>query len=160
MYRNQLKKIEKMLSQTSTLTQNYKKVLMASMEHGDLETALYLRSLMELSVRSRDALQITPDCVRGRNVRAASMKFQRTPYYLRPDGSLPVISKKTKQIADVLVRKQDCYFTKSWEVYLHRIRKYAGEKEVSLLLHDLRRYRVLVEERLYLRIVKLQVRRT
>lgn len=136
MYRIKLKQIEKMLSQTSTLTQNYKKVLMARMEHGDLETALYLRFLMELSVRSRDALQITPDCVRGRNVRAACMKFQRTPYYLHPDGSLP----KNKQIADVLVRKQGCYFTKSWEVYLHRIRKYAGEKEVSLLLHDLRRY--------------------
>ncbi len=98
MYRIKLKQIEKMLSQTSTLTQNYKKVLMARMEHGDLETALYLRFLMELSVRSRDALQITPDCVRGRNVRAACMKFQRTPYYLRPDGSLPVISKKTNRL--------------------------------------------------------------
>ena len=105
MYRNQLKKIEKMLSQTSTLTQNYKKVLMVSMEHGDLETALYLRFLMELSVRSRDALKITPDCVNGRDVKATCMKFQSTLYYLRPDGSLPVISEKTKQIADALVRK-------------------------------------------------------
>ena len=157
MYRNQLKKIEKMLSQTSTLTQNYKKVLMVSMEHGDLETALYLRFLMELSVRSRDALKITPDCVNGRDVKTACMKFQSTPYYLRPDGSLPVISEKTKQIADALVRKQGCYFTKTWEAYLHRIRKYAGEKEVSLLLHDLRKYRVLVEERLYLRRLLKQV---
>lgn len=157
MYRKQLKQIDKMLSQTSTLTQNYKKVLMASMEHGDLETALYLRFLMELSVRSIDAVQITPDCVSGRKVKAACMKFHRTPYYLRPGGSFPVISKKTKQIADALVRKQGCYFTRSWEVYLHRIGKYAVEKEVSLLLHDLRRYRVLMEERLYLRRVSNRV---
>lgn len=157
MYRKQSKKIERMALQTAILTKNYKKVLMTSMEHGDLETALYLRFLMELSVRSRDALQITPDCVKGRNVRAACMKCQRTPYYLRPDGSLPMISKKTKQIADTLVRKQGCYFTKLWEFYLHRIRKYAGEKEVSLLIHDLRRYRILMEERIYTRSIEAGV---
>lgn len=108
----------------------YKEALGKLLERRDLESALYLRIAMETGIRSWDIVLLDEACIIGRNVRMFSSKNGRC--YFRMNGKLPQISRHTKRIIAVLIRKQGGIFTKPYRYYYMKIKRAWPDAEFSL----------------------------
>lgn len=116
--------------------EQYKGILKSLMDEGDLETVLFLRILMETGIRSIDIYGIEPACIQHRKVIITESKRSR---FYELDGRYPMISKRTEQIAEILMEKQGKYFTKSLLYYKRKIK--LCSKDHMLPVHYLRHYR-------------------
>lgn len=121
------------------IPEQYKEILQGLMNEGDLETVLFLRILMETGIRSIDVYKLEPACIQQRNI--VIMESKRPQYY-ELEGRYPKISKKTEQIAKILVEKQGKYFTKNSLYFKRKIEKYS--KDYSFMVHYLRHYRKII----------------
>lgn len=115
----------------------YKEILQVLMNKGNLETVLFLRILMETGIRSTDVYELDPGCIQQRKVTIMDSKRQR---YYEVGGQSPRISKRTEQIAKILMRKQGKYFTESLSYYREKIMRYSRDHH-WLQVHYLRHYR-------------------
>lgn len=127
------------ITDMSEIQTQYKIISNALLAERDLETLLLVRILLETGIRSVDACDIKPINIRDRTVIVRSKK--QSDFYREYNGKYPCISRRTKQIADALLRKQGTYFTKDRKYYILKIKRTLPD--VRFCLHYFRHYRKL-----------------
>lgn len=97
-----------------------KQILKKLMEERDLETALFLRILMETGIRPGDIWLMRESGIKGREIRLSALKDGKE--YRDLHGRYPKISKRTAQMAEI-VFCYSLYFEKPYGYYTRKIKR-------------------------------------
>lgn len=135
------RKIEPNRSDLVELATYGEQILMLEQEAGkrsDSEALVLIRFMRETGIRLLDAVGLTEAHLNSLEV--CMMERKRAPrYYLSYDGSMPVISEKTR---GMLSKNEDGnYFHHEPSYYISLLRRVS--KATNTSYHDLRRYGVL-----------------
>lgn len=128
--------------------EHYKIVLLRLLERRDWETILFLRVAFETGIRSLDIVKLSISCMEGRQIRLGQEKLGGKRIYRQKNGQLPKVSKRTLRLMKMLERTQGQFFTKPHQTYIQKICSLWSCKRFQI--HELRRKRLLLEERLML----------
>lgn len=99
------------------------------------ETLSLVRFMRDTGIRFRDALELTTDNMKGREVLMIERKLG-SRYYHNPDGSRPSISETTMQILSA--GEDGRYFHHGPEYCIYIIRRISPESD--FVFHHLRKY--------------------